>query len=60
MRRVYPAAEVSGMKDPNPPTLLRLKPSIAKARYHEALNLEGLDTFIFDGAPVSPLAVAKI
>jgi len=48
------------MKDPNPPTLLRLKPSITKARYHEALNLEGLDTVIFNGAPVSPLAFAKI
>ena len=27
LRRVYPAEEISGMKDPNPPTLLRLKPS---------------------------------
>jgi hypothetical protein len=59
LRRVYPAEEVSGMKDPNPPTLLRLKPSIAKARYHEALNLEGLDTVILDGALVSPLALRK-
>ena len=48
------------MKDPNPPTLLRLRPTVAKARYHEALNLEGLDTVILDGAPVSPLALAKI
>jgi hypothetical protein len=48
------------MKDPNPPTLLRLRPTVAKARYHEALNLEGLDTVILDGTPVSPLALAKI
>ena len=48
------------MKDPKPPTLLRLKPIIAKARYHEALNLEGFDTIIFDGAVVSPFAFVKI
>jgi hypothetical protein len=48
------------MKDPNPPTLLRLRATVAIARYHEALNLEGLDTAILDGAPVSPLALAKI
>jgi len=42
----YPAAEVSGMKDPKPPTLLRLKPIIANAQYQDALNLEGLETVI--------------
>jgi len=47
----YPAAEVSGMKDPKPPTLLRLKPIIANARYQDASNLEGLETVIPDGAP---------
>ena len=48
------------MKDPKPPTLLRLKPIVASARYQDALNLEGLDTVILDGAPSSPLAFAKI
>src|SRR6266446_5263750 len=56
----YPAAEVSGMKDPKPPTLLRLRPIIAKARHQEAPNLEGLETVIPGGAPGSPLAFAKI
>src|SRR6266851_5575319 len=56
----YPAAEVSGMKDPKPPTLLRLRPIVAKARYQEALNLEGFETVIPGGAPGSPLAFAKI
>jgi len=32
------------MKEPKPPALLRLKPIIAKARYHDALKFEGLDT----------------
>jgi len=44
------------MNDPKPPTLLRLKPMIARARYHDALNLEGLDTVILGGRLVSPLA----
>src|SRR6266849_3697429 len=54
----YPAAEVSGMKDPKAPTLLRRKP--ANARYQDALNLEGLETVIPDGAPTSPFVFAKI
>src|SRR5215469_875942 len=48
------------MKEPKPPTLLRLKPIIAKALYHDALNLEGFDTLILDGRLVSPLAFARI
>jgi len=47
------------MKDPIP-NALRLRPTVLKARYHETLNLEGLDTVILDGALVSPLALAKV
>lgn len=48
------------MNEPNPPTLLRLKPIVARALYQDALNLEGLETIILDGASNSPVFFARI